>query len=201
MPGARSMAATVWETGMLGVLLMLSAAAPATAPVPRCAPTRLAACRDTNQLVASPAFTAAVQRFIGERKASYLYKDGDVAAQQIEVLGGPPEEPTRIGELYRFTACRAHSCPEKGAAVLDPAGKIVALAILYSPCATADMRDCNRREYLVVFMRERERLQRVEVVADLRAWAVEQVAGRYTVPGQPKVRFGGVTVIDPAVAG
>ncbi len=186
---------------MLGVLLMLSAAtAPVPANVARCAPTRLAACRDTNQLVVAPAFTAAVRRFIGKRKASYLYADGDVATQQIEVLHGPPDEPTRIGELYRFTACRAHSCPEKGAAVLDPAGRIVALAILYSPCATADMRDCNRRDDLIVFMRERERLQRLEVVANLRAWAVEQVAGSYTVPGQPKLRFGGVKVIDPAAA-
>ena len=186
---------------MLGALLMLSAAAlPAAAPVPRCAPARHAACRDTNQLVHAPAFTAAVRRFIGKRTASYLYKDGDVAAQQLDVLGGPPEAPTRIGELYRFTACRAHSCPEKGAAVLDPAGRIVALAILYSPCATADTRDCNRRDDLIVFMRERDRLQRVEVVANLRAWAVDQVAGSYTVPGQPKLRFGGMQVIEPTAA-
>lgn len=186
---------------MLGVLLMLSAAAaPAPEPAPRCAPSRLAACRNTNQLTGAPAFRTAVRRFIGKRQASYLYKDGDVATQQLDVLGGPPDEPTRIGDLYRFTACRAHSCPEKGAAVLDPAGRIVALAILYSPCATADMRDCNRRADLIVFMRERERLQRVEVVVNLRAWAVEQVAGSYTVPGQPKLRFGGVTVIDPAAA-
>jgi hypothetical protein len=179
---------------MLGALLMLSAAA---APAPRCVPTRLAACRDTNQLIMAPAFTAAVRRFIGTRKASYLYANGDVADQQIEVLHGPPDEPTRIGSLYRFTACRAHSCPEKGAAVLDPAGKIVALAILYSPCATADARDCNRRNDLVVFMRERDRQQRIEVVANLRAWAVDQVAASYTLPGQPKVRFGGMQLIDP----
>jgi hypothetical protein len=181
---------------MLGLLIMLSAAAaPAAGPAATCAPTRLAACRDTNQLITAPAFTAAVRRFIGKRKASYLYANGDVTDQQIEVLHGPPDEPTRIGALYRFTACRAHSCPKKGAAVLDPAGKIVALAILYSPCATADTRDCNRREDLVVFMRER--LQRVEVVANLRAWAVEQVAESYTVPGQPKLQFGGMQVIDP----
>ena len=182
---------------MLGVLMMLSAAA---GPAATCAPTRLAACRDTNRLIVTPAFTAAIRRFIGKRKASYLYANGDVADQQIEVLHGPPDEPTRIGSLYRFTACRAHSCPEKGAAVLDTAGKIVALAILYSPCATADMRDCNRRDDLIVFMRERDRLQRVEVVANLRAWAVKQAAGSYTLPGEPKVRFGGMQVIDPAAA-
>ncbi|KQS49330.1 MULTISPECIES: hypothetical protein [unclassified Sphingomonas] len=186
---------------MLGLLMMLSAAAaPAAGPAGTCAPPRLAACRDTNELVMAPAFTAAVRRFIGKRKASYLYANGDVADQQIEVLHGPPDEPTRIGELYRFTACRAHSCPEKGATVLDPSGKIVALAILYTPCATTDARDCNRRDDLVVFMRERDRLQRVEVVANLRAWAVEQVAGSYTVPGQPKVPFGGMQVIDPIAA-
>ena len=187
---------------MLGVVMMLSAAAgPVAAPAGKCAPARLAACRNTNQLVMAPAFTAAVRRFIGKRKASYLYANGDVATQQVEVLHGPPDAPTRIGTLYRFTACRAHSCPEKGAAVLDPAGGIVALAILYSPCATVDPRDCNRRDDLVVFMRERDRLQRVDVVANLRAWAVEQVAGSYTLPGQPKVRFGGMQVIDPGVAG
>ncbi|MCK8456532.1 hypothetical protein [Sphingomonas faeni] len=187
-----------WETVMLGILLMLSAAAaPAHEPAPRCTPSRLAACRNTNQLIGAPAFRIAVRRFIGKRKASYLYKDGDVARQQFDVLGGPPDEPKRIGELYRFTACRAQSCGEKGAAVLDPEGRIVALAILYSPCATADMRDCSRRDDLIVFMRERDRLQRVEVVANLRAWAVEQAAESYTMAGQPKVRFGGMTVIDP----
>jgi hypothetical protein len=158
---------------MLGLLMMLSAAA---GPAAGCAPVKLAACRDTNQLAQTPAFTAAVRRFIGKRKAAYLYANGDVADQQIEVLHGPPDAPTRIGNLYRFTACRAHSCPEKGAAVLDPAGRIVALAILYSPCATADTRECNRRDDLVVFMRERDRQQRVEVVANLRAWAVELYA-------------------------
>ena len=179
---------------MLGVVMMLSAAA---GPGAACAPARLSACRDTNQLVMVPAFTAAVRRFIGKRKAAYLYAQGDVADQQIEVLHGPPDEPTRIGNLYRFTACRAHSCPEKGAAVLDPAGKIVALAILYSPCAKADTRDCNRRDDLVVFMRERDRQQRVDVVTNLHSWAVEQAAESYTLPGQPKVRFGGMQVIDP----
>lgn len=194
---------------MLGLLMMLSAAAapaaPAAGPAATCcdllrpARPRLAACRDTNQLITAPAFTAAVRRFIGKRKASYLHANGDVTDQQIEVLHGPPDEPTRIGALYRFTACRAHSCPEKGAAVLDPAGKIVALAILYSPCATADTRDCNRREDLVVFMRERERLQRVEVVANLRLGGGAG-GGELYAAGSAEGAVQGMQVIDPAAA-
>src|SRR5439155_26713334 len=49
----------------------------------------------------------------------------------ITVLGGPPDEPKRLSDgAYLFTACQAHSCPEKGAVILSPKGEIIAAAMI-----------------------------------------------------------------------
>lgn len=100
-----------------------------------------ATCDNTKQLVWSDGFEAAVAAFVGPRRAAYLYADAPVAAQMIQVLGGPPDRPARPGRYYRFTACRAHSCDEKGAAVLTSKGDIAPLAVLHMACALPDHGD------------------------------------------------------------
>lgn len=89
-------------------------------------------CSNTNRLVWEPAFRKALYRFLGPGRASLLYANGKIADQQFSVLGGPPDDAVRVAGLYRFSACRQHSCPEKGAVLLEPSGKIVATAILHS---------------------------------------------------------------------
>jgi hypothetical protein len=169
--------------------LAIAAAAPAA---DRCTLRHLDACADTNRLVWDKGFQRAVKRFVGPRRASYLDKTDSVADQILEVLGGPPDEPDMIGARYRFTACRAHSCDEKGAAVLEPDGRLVALAILHSACATphhAD--DCFAHLTLTVFVRSpKERA----VIDDLSDWAKTEVAQAYTAKGLPPEHLDGVEI-------
>ncbi len=135
-----------------------------------------AACRDTNALASSAGFDAAVSTVLGDRRADFLYKGRSVAEQAIDVLGGPPDLPTRIGPYWRFTACRAHSCGEKGAVVLLPSGAIVAVGILHSRCALPQPgADCFAHDTLTLFVRNAG----PDVIRDLRSWGEDQAhAGR-----------------------
>lgn len=101
----------------------------------------LAECSHTNQLVYQDDFQAAIASFLGNRRGAYVdHPDGPdgseanaplASDQMIEVLGGPPEDRQRLGPYLFFAACRGHSCPEKGFAVLTPAGAVVALGIFH----------------------------------------------------------------------
>ena len=178
---------------MIGVLLAVTVAASPAPSNERCTLARLSVCRNTNELIWDKAFRKAVRRFLSTRRASFLYPRGLVADQMIEVLGGPPDLPEKIGPFFRFTACRAHSCEEKGAAVLEPGGGLIALGILYSACGIphpAD--DCPAHDTLAIFVRDPVAHQ--GVIANLSDWARSEVAQSYTYPGMPKERLDAVRV-------
>lgn len=174
---------------------------------PRCALARLDACRTAGELVWDRAFRRAVRAFLGQGNADYLYH-GRLADQQFAVLGGPPETSVRMGDLYRFTACRAHSCDEKGVAVLRPDGTIVALGILHSACVqSAPPEHCSSHLALTVFV---NRPPAASVMENLTDWARSRVARAYRPAGpQPArldrvetllVRNGRRTVLAPATS-
>jgi hypothetical protein len=143
-------------------------------------------------LVWDKAFGAAVRRFLGSRRASYVGRPRPVADQIIEVLGGPPDDPIRIGLRYRFTACRARSCEDKGAAVLEPDGRLVALAILHSACGVPHAtNDCFAHETLNIFVRSSNEQ---DLVDNLSNWAKSEIAQGYTAPGAPADRLDAVRV-------
>jgi hypothetical protein len=177
------------------VIAMLAALAVAVSPSPAhrtCALSRLDACTNTNQLFYDKSFGRKVKAFLGKGTADYLYHSS-LGEQQIEVLGGPPDPPTKIGNLYRFTACRPHSCPEKGAVVFDPSGTIVATAILHSACGMPHRTDdCPIHNTLAVFVSDPDKSK--PIVDDLTAWAKAQVQSSYTYPGLAPDRFEGVEV-------
>src|SRR3954451_21130346 len=85
-------------------------------------------CRNTNQLVWSAGFDRALRAFSGRARTEHLYNGSPIDREMIEVLGGPPNKPVRWNGRFLFSACRAHSCGEKGAVLLTPAGQIEALA-------------------------------------------------------------------------
>jgi hypothetical protein len=141
----------------------------------RCGPAHLEECRNTNVLIWNPAFEAEIRKFLGNRRADYLYAGRPlVSKQMIDVLGGPPDGPRRIGDLWLFTACRAHSCQEKGAAVLEPKGGIIALAILHSACTwrRGEGDDCVSHDVLTTFVRSAVPDGVVKRVTD---WAGDEV--------------------------
>ena len=177
------------------MIAVLAALMFAVAPVdhrPYCALSRLALCRTTNQLVWDKAFGAVVSRFLGDGRATYLYRGG-LADQMISALGGPPDDPVRIGNFYRFTACRQHQCNDKGAAVLDPTGRLVALAILHGAC---EEDGCEHRYALTIFVGNPTDSK--PVVENLTAWASKAVTSAHVSPGSPPDILDKVEVIPAA---
>ena len=165
---------------MLAILtaLVTLSAAPVTAATSKakveCSIAALDGCRNTNVLVGDPAFARAVRRFVGPTRVRFLYA-GPLNDQQMEVLGGPPDPPVRIGSLYRFTACRYHDCTEKGAVVLEPQGRIVATAVLHSTCILPRASPtCFNENVLSVFVRDPSGAK--VVVDNLSAWASAEIA-------------------------
>jgi hypothetical protein len=146
----------------------------ATPGEPQCGLAHLELCRNTNVLAWNKPFVRAVRAFVGSGRASYLYH-GSRADQQMSVLGGPPDDPRRIGMRYRFTACRPHSCREKGAVVLEPGGRIVATAILHSRCLEPKPPEsCFDHNVLTLFVRDPA--HEAPVIEDLTAWATSEIA-------------------------
>jgi hypothetical protein len=161
-----------------------------------CSPKSLAKCRDTNQLVWSASFEDSLRRFFGHRRADYLHKGKPLVSDQtISVLGGPPDAPQRIGDLWRFTACRSHSCSERGAAVLKPGGELIAVAIMHSRCAEpGHTLDCSSHWTLSIFTRPSSHSKMV--VENLSKWGKSDVGGGDNPQGLPVDRLDDVEVID-----
>jgi hypothetical protein len=172
----------------------------------------LAECSHTNQLVDQDDFQAAVASFLGNRRRAYVdHPDGPdgsednappVSGQMIEVLGGPPEDRQRLGPYLFFSACRGHSCPEKGFAILTPAGGTVALGIFHfwnEPEAGNPRTCCGRDPDLTIYHRPVADWQRIEPA--LRSWAEGKAGTLYRFEGepQPKLRqLEAIVVTDPA---
>ena len=185
--------------GLLAALLL-----GATPEKPACALTALDACANTNQLVWTPGFDAAVNRFFGKARADYFYADGRLATQAIQALGGPPDEPKRLADgSWLFAACRAHSCPEKGAAILSPQGRLLAIGLLNFRChKTAPKQvDCDQVTHLDVFVRAREP-DAERLTGQLDAWAKERTASDRAQFGAANVAaYVGLQVHDVAARG
>jgi hypothetical protein len=130
---------------MMLLALLLAAATP-------CSMAQPAACATTNELMWAPGTEAALKGFFGTARGDYLMPNAPLWKQAREALGGPPEAPLRLkdGNLL-FSACRAHSCPEKGAMVVTPTGRIVAAALLHYHCTPAGCADNAR---LALFYRQ-----------------------------------------------
>jgi hypothetical protein len=93
--------------------------------------------KNTNQLSWDPEFADAVRSFFGELRDSHFSDGQKVADQALERLGGPPDDLKSLQDgLVLAAACKAHSCPEEGAAVISCPSTIVAVAIVryYQEC-------------------------------------------------------------------
>ncbi|HEY1605036.1 MAG TPA: hypothetical protein VGF77_05515 [Allosphingosinicella sp.] len=139
---------------MIGLLIASALlAAPGPGVGVACGLRRLEACESTNQLVWGPGFERALRRFLGrdaDDRVSYLYSRGRLIGQVREVLGGPPDAPRSLpGGSRLFTACRAHSCEEKGAVAFAADGHIVAIGVLNYHCGKC------ARAWLDLFVRGR----------------------------------------------
>jgi len=109
---------------------------------------------NTNQLIWDKKFKPALVSFLGSRKASYFWKNDLVWKQVLEGLGGPPEKIIKIQPgLYLASACRAHSCDEKSAVVIENPYRIVAVGLIEYGCFHSDLQ-CSTPT-LQVFVKQR----------------------------------------------
>lgn len=91
---------------------------------------------DMNQLVWEPGFDEAVDDFFGAERGDFYWADGPVSDQVIAGLGGPPNDLERLhGGLVMGSACRAHSCTERAAVIVECPSTIVAVGVKHFPCA------------------------------------------------------------------
>ncbi len=122
----------------------------------RCSFARLKACDNTNELVGNPDFERALIRFFGAHatdRINYLYAHGQLISQARDVLGGPPDDRHDLANgAYLFTACRAHSCTEKGAVAIGAQGDIIAVAMVSFHCGYAAT-ICSDGPFLDIFIR------------------------------------------------
>lgn len=179
---------------MMTTALMAALTLVTIPPERQCALSRLQFCSNTNLLFADKAFTPALRAFVGNARVRYLYP-GRLSDQQIDVLGGPPDTPTRFGRLYRFTACRAHSCTEKGAIFMEPDARIVATAILHSDCDEPVHQDdlkCFDHNILTVFVASS--VQAKPLVDNLSDWARAEIKATYVSPGDDPPQFSRIEV-------
>jgi len=115
--------------------------------------------RNTNQLSWDPQFPDAVRSFFGELRDNH-FSDGQLVADQaLERLGGPPDDlKSQRDGLVLAAACKAHSCPEEGAAVIACPSTIVAVAVVryYQQCYAETSGDrCEQRPTVTMYFRDR----------------------------------------------
>ena len=68
----------------------------------------------TNRLVWKDSFKDFIRHFSNNEKLRLLGNDWLLQSDLISVLGGPPNDVGYYDGYYIGSACRAHSCPEKG---------------------------------------------------------------------------------------
>ena len=112
-------------------------------------------CADTNKLVWAKGFSGGLSRFLGKKateRVSLLYP-GELQYQLADALGGPPDDRQKLADgSYLFTACRPHSCSEKGAITFDAGGSITAIAIVNYHCGEVS-KTCSNDPALDIYTR------------------------------------------------
>lgn len=175
------------------VLLAAAAAACESAPAADFCEARKT---DMNQVVWTEGFDDAVDAFFGQERADLYWYDGLVSDQVITGLGGPPNALERLpGGLMMGSACRAQSCPERAAVIVQCPSTVVAAGVKHFRCGNGrGNRFCDSVPTFTIFSAPgapgaaRERLE---------AWArseSEDPSGAVTIEHRaPRGQGGGAT--------
>ena len=137
----------------------------------------LAPARAATDGVSSPNIAKSVQQELGAVHGDYFVPNRPVSAQIMMGLGIPnPVRPIADGNLLR-SGCRPHSCDEKSAVIVTPAGAMLAAGLIYLSCdGDLDKRrpavDCKLRPRLRIFMKQKN--DRPALVQELKDWAARE---------------------------
>lgn len=125
---------------------------------------------DTNGLVWNKAFEAGIRSYFGGQKAYLFWKGATIADQVIAGLGGPPDQLVRLDEdTVLASACRAHSCMEKAAVVIDCPSKVVAVGVVHY--CSANKPGCVEQPELTLYLDGRNQLAH----RALKEWAAKEL--------------------------
>jgi hypothetical protein len=128
-------------------------------------------CGNTNELIHDRAFQVAIGSFVGPSRTAYISRHS-LGHQLVDALGGPPDEPRPLGKAWLFTACVAHECDNKGAAVVERGGRIALLGLVHYNCIR--QRDCDDDPTLTLFTRDRAK--RAAYAPGVIEWAKAAIA-------------------------
>ena len=143
-----------------------------------CSAQNFCAYKNTNQLVWDKDFQQHVKQFFGSERDGLYWKNGLLSDQAIEGLGGPADDIRQLGpKLVMASACRAHSCMEKAAAIIACPSTVLAVGILHFSCS----RSCSSDATVTLFFSDKNKT--LQGRPELEAWgkrAAESEDKRFT---------------------
>ncbi|MDD5037359.1 MAG: hypothetical protein PHE55_21750 [Methylococcaceae bacterium] len=138
----------------------------------------------TNQLVWNKQFRKALTEFFGAEKADLFLPNSSISKQVVEGLGGPPNPLVKRNKLMFASACRAHSCDEKAAVVIQCPARLTAIGLLHYHCTKAG---CDSTSTATLFLSDTDSDDRGKT--ELQTWArqVNAQAVEYRTQSNPAV--------------
>ncbi len=161
-----------------------------------CLLSNLSACENINELIGKKSFQKEVKEFLSRQHGNYAVRGETVSDQALDLLGGPPDIPKKLANATLFSACMADNCGEKGAALLDPLGRIKAIGMLDACNARTPSSDCFAHDTLTEFIRGED--ERTAAIAALSDWAKSAIVAENSVdPGSalPKTKLDRIQAI------
>ena len=137
----------------------------------------LAPARAATDDVPSDALVKSVHREFGGIRHNYFGRRWRVSEQVMMGLGIPNPARHVADGNYLISGCRRHSCDEKSAVIVTPAGAMLAAGLIYLSCdGDLDKRmpavACALRSHLRIFMKQKN--DRTALVQELKDWAARE---------------------------
>jgi hypothetical protein len=121
----------------------------------------------------TPAIAKSVLHEFGGMRRDYFVPGRRVSDQIMMGLGIPDPTKRLADGNYLISGCRQHSCTEKSAVIVTPAGTMLAAGIIYFPCAMEKAaQDCFMTPYLRIFTKKKN--DRPAFVQELQDWAARE---------------------------
>ena len=126
---------------------------------------------NTNHLVLGKQFSQLTKKFFGNMHDKYLSNKNFLTSNTlIQGLGGSPDEIQFVENRYIVaTACRAHSCEEKGFVIIDSKTNDTAYALVHYSMDWSNKTGYNKNGYLTVFFKE-------DVLDDFKKLTMEKIS-------------------------
>ncbi len=122
------------------------------------------------------------KQFFGLRKGNYFVQ-GRLLSDQVFIGMEIPDPVLRLADgNYLESGCRRHSCDEKGALIVTPAGKILAAGLITFHCGRISVHEVSCDPQLTMFVKETS--DQSMLLHELKGWAERN---KSTAPEEIKI--------------